>query len=464
MNTLDTFEVKSLTLAGQTITYRAFENIPYVTHPIEPVYQTLNIFVPECYYHQGTINQYDLKSAPIFMPNTVGGYMPGKAAFPEIDRHSQQPNAVFQALCHGYVVVSAGSRGRTLQDEKGHYTGVAPACVIDQKAAIRYLRAHRDAIAGNVDRIITNGTSAGGALSALVGATGNHPLYQPYLEAIGALAEEDHVFASSCYCPIHNLENADAAYEWSFNGINQFERMHRVELPDGQTSFEKLTGTLNAKQIEASAKLKQMFTTYLNALNLQHPITKTPLTLDENGNGTFKQYIQSLWVDSANRALENGVDLSAYEWITWDHDQVKAIDFDQYMRFSTRMKGVPAFDHFDLRSPENELFGLATLPQQHFTLFSYERSEKQGTLASQDIIKLMNPLSFILDPEADTAKHWRIRHGAIDRDTSLAIPAILALSLQQAGHQVDFASPWGIAHAGDYDLDELFAWIDEIVR
>ena len=65
---------------------------------------------------------------------------------------------------------------------------------------------------------------------------------------------------------------------------------------------------------------------------------------------------------------------------------------------------------------------------------------------------------------ADTAPHFRIRHGTHDRDTSLAIPAIFALSLRSAGVDVDFWYPWGIPHAGDYDLLELFAWIDGLCR
>ena len=58
----------------------------------------------------------------------------------------------------------------------------------------------------------------------------------------------------------------------------------------------------------------------------------------------------------------------------------------------------------------------------------------------------------------------RIRHGAADRDTALAIPAILALKLQNSGVDVDFFSPWGKGHAGDYDLEQLFDWADKICK
>ena len=65
---------------------------------------------------------------------------------------------------------------------------------------------------------------------------------------------------------------------------------------------------------------------------------------------------------------------------------------------------------------------------------------------------------------ANAAKFYRIRHGAADSDTALAVPLILALGLQNAGKTVDFAAPWGQGHGGDYDPDELFRWIDRVVK
>ena len=73
-------------------------------------------------------------------------------------------------------------------------------------------------------------------------------------------------------------------------------------------------------------------------------------------------------------------------------------------------------------------------------------------------------MEYIGQKGVTTAPHWRIRHGAKDRDTSLAIPALLALKLQNSGYAVDFASPWGKGHAGDYDLDALFDWVDHICK
>lgn len=122
------------------------------------------------------------------------------------------------------------------------------------------------------------------------------------------------------------------------------------------------------------------------------------------------------------------------------------------------------FDALGLDSPENDLFGNAEENCRHFTEYSVQNSTCDGDKAEELVIKMMNPMYYIADEKADTAKYFRIRHGECDRDTSLAISAMLTLKLREAGCEVDYHSPWNVPHAGDYDLEELFAWIDEICK
>ena len=106
----------------------------------------------------------------------------------------------------------------------------------------------------------------------------------------------------------------------------------------------------------------------------------------------------------------------------------------------------------------------------HFTKANLEEKMEKDKLdlsqymADGLIIKMMNPMRYIGNPEVQTAPHWRIRHGSLDRDTALAIPAILAVKLKNNGKSVDFKVPWGYGHDGDYDLPELFAWTDRICK
>lgn len=92
-------------------------------------------------------------------------------------------------------------------------------------------------------------------MSALAGATGNSPDYVPYLTAIGAADERDDIFAANCYCPIHNLENADAAYEWLFSGCNEFSSRTFVKADD-KILKTTVTKKLTEKQIALSRELK----------------------------------------------------------------------------------------------------------------------------------------------------------------------------------------------------------------
>ena len=87
-----------------------------------------------------------------------------------------------------------------------------------------------------------------------------------------------------------------------------------------------------------------------------------------------------------------------------------------------------------------------------------------GKLADAGVVKLMNPIRYIGAKGTTVARHWRIRHGTVDRDTSLAIPTILAAWLANSGAEVDFLLPWAQGHGGDYDLEELFGWMDRVCR
>lgn len=69
---------------------------------------------------------------------------------------------------------------------------------------------------GNADWIISTGASAGGALSALLGASVNNPLFDPYLKDIGAAEADDNIYASSCFSPITDLDHSDMSYEWMY--------------------------------------------------------------------------------------------------------------------------------------------------------------------------------------------------------------------------------------------------------
>ncbi len=424
-----------------TMLYRAYRSIPYVKHPVSSL-QVLNIYVPEAYFGGERIGRYDASSAPIFFPNAVGGYMEASPCEVTVDEKGE-PDGHAAALLHGYVVISAGARGRTTVDESGNYIGKAPADIVDLKAAVRFIKALGDTIPGDKQKIISNGTSAGGAMSALLGTAGDAPEYEPYLRELGAYEGSDAIFASSCYCPIINLENSDTAYEWQYGDLGvSYHWSGVIKHSEAQKQY--------------SRELRMMFSEYVNSLELV--CDGQTLILDENGNGSFAEYVKSLLLDSAREAAEYGIDIPLDAGISICSGSV---DFKKYNAFITRLKTPPSFDGTGLNTAENELFGSEEVFARHFTEYGQQNGDDAGEIAPKAQVALMNPMNFTQNKGC--VKHWRIRHGAADRDTSFAISAMFVLKLLETGKSVDYRLPWGVPHSGNYDLKELFDWIDGLL-
>ncbi len=156
-------------------------------------------------------------------------------------------------------------------------------------------------------------------------------------------------------------------------------------------------------------------------------------------------------------------------------DFVTGLDLDKYLSYVasvTPLKTPPAFDQMgvliDTPSPENNVFGNEKGEAANFTDFSLRhRLGNVKAQLSDDMkfrVAVMNPMNYIGSDKSTVAQNWYIRHGAKDRDTSFLVPLNLATKLQNAGKNVDFFLPWNRPHSGDYNLDDLFAWIAGLVR
>ena len=469
------YESMSTTVDNKEIKYRAFEYIPYVANPIDIDQQYMNIYVPEEYFNNGTINGYNTQTAPIFMPNAVGGYMPSQAMTPKVE--NGKPNSVLYALSRGYVVASPSTRGRTNKASDGNFIGKAPAVIVDLQAATAYLHANDSAMPGNANRIITNGTSAGGGVSLLQGATGNSSDFQPYLQALGAATAATNVYAVSAYAPITNLDAADMAYEWSYNGITSFNKvtMGQGELPQAnvggnsappQRTMQRVN--LNADDLSYSKMLSEHFPDYVNNLQLRDSLGRV-LKLDKNGNGTFKNYVKEFIVAAANKAAAQGTDLSKHTYLVRDNKTgtIKDINWEAYNHFVSRSKAPGAFDSRANDTGENNLFGTSTTDNNHFTITAalHDSTANQDVyVENAKIVTMMNPMNYLGSPAATNARFYRIRYGTADSNTSVAIPLIVGTRAQNLGYRVDMATPFNVDHSGDYDLEELFNWMDNIVK
>lgn len=95
----------------------------------------------------------------------------------------------------------------------------------------------------------------------------------------------------------------------------------------------------------------------------------------------------------------------------------------------------------------NTGFTWAGAPQQAFVLNQY---------------KLINALPYVGKTDGITP-NWRIRVGARDRDTSFTVAHNLsrALSADAKVKSIDYALHWDQGHAGNYDVQAAFKWIDQ---
>ena len=487
----DNFTQGSLTMPdGERVAYKAYEGIFYVTNVEDSVYQTLNIYVPE--------KMVENRRVPILLRTYVGGYAASTAKSPSAT------DATGRALKEGYVVCIPGSRGSNStvnRDGRTVYTGTAPNGLLDLKAAVRYLRYNDALIPGESELIFTDGTSAGGAMSSLLGATGNGKEYESYLKKMGAADARDDVFAAICYCPITDLNHADMEYEWLYGCTNTGVRH------------------LNEAQIEISDELAALCPDYINSLGLA----------DRNGNAitaaNYKEYLKGFLIESAHRALQEGCEIPDSIGFTFYQDRqgpmggpgngprrgqrpprdggmrppmgdgrqapsfgpgnaprfnktsdfVTGLDLDKYLAYVasvTPLKTPPAFDQMgvliDTPSPENKVFGNDKGEAANFTDFSLRHRLKNDKANldrdMQKRVDMMNPMNYIGTGTSTVAPNWFIRHGAKDRDTSFLVPVNLATKLMNYGFSVDFALPWNRPHSGDYNLDDLFRWIESTLE
>ena len=267
--------------------------LSYASTPADSNYETMGIFVPGAFFigtdngdgtytctvnETGTAGEYTALTAPLIIPVNTPGY--SAMAAPTGYTSSMGYGSIADYTSEGIIIIFAGARGR----DAG-----APAGVTDFKAAIRYTRYNADQLPGDMNSIFSLGMSGGGAQSALLGATGNSDLYDPYLKAIGAvMTESDAVLGSMCWCPITNLDTADEAYEWMM-GVTR--------------------SGLSEEEQQISDKLAEAFAEYINAAGIKDPDGNV-LTLAESEEGiyqagTYYDYMLSVIEDSLNNFLRD---------------------------------------------------------------------------------------------------------------------------------------------------------------
>ena len=315
---VDVTEFESLALDPSAWRYDSDNNIyyqlglPYCLNPATKTYESLAIFVPGAYFtaekdgdtytctvnEKAVVGSFTPATAPILLPINSGTLSAQESPT------AYGPEGLAPYLGEGCVYVYAGFRGRsaavdTATGSDELIAGGSPWPVVDLKAAIRYLRYNADVLPCDASRTFVFGFGAGGGLSAVLGASGDSELFDPYLEEIGAITHDatgadvsDAIAGSASWCPVTSYDMADAAYEWC----------------QGQYSSEGTRAEGTWTQM-LSRDLAAAYGAWVNEMDLRDE-DDVQLTLDETEAGVYAMgsYAESLLAeidDAATHFVQN---------------------------------------------------------------------------------------------------------------------------------------------------------------
>ena len=263
--------------------------LTYCKTPATTTYESLAIFVPGDYFtaekngetytctvnEKAVVGNFTPATAPILMPINTGGL----AAQASPTAYGYEGLAPY--LEAGCIYVYAGFRGRsagydTSTGSNELFAGGSPWPVVDLKAAVRYLRYNAQCLPCDASRVFVFGFAGGGGASAVLGASGDAALFEPYLAEIGAITHDaegndisDAIAGSASWCPSTSFDVADAAYEWC----------------QGQYASDatRAEGTWTA---QLSHDLAESYALWVNEMDLRDA-DDVQLTLDETETGVY---------------------------------------------------------------------------------------------------------------------------------------------------------------------------------
>lgn len=213
------------------------------------------------------------------------------------------------------------------------------------------------------------------------------------------------------------------------------------------------------------------------------------ITRTETSNGITISGVYETANDYIDALNANGI------WVTYDAGtNTAAITSvsDFVKAFKGVSKNLGAFDQLDAGQGENILFGYGDGNGAHFDALLADILDKlESTYASdfeEDLQKtdavgntvaqrlnMYTSLYYLLESEegygtSTPARHWRIRTGIAQSDTSLTTEVNLALALQNyAGvESVDFATVWGQQHVKaertGNSTTNFITWVNECMK
>ncbi len=223
---------------------------------------------------------YTAATAPVILNTGAAGY-----------GSSTNTTASATYAAEGFINVACGNRGKqdSYTDENGDtvYTGDAPSCLVDQKAAARFVKYNilLGNLPGSTEYWVSTGGSGGGAHATMFAATSNNPDFYDYQIAVGAVGVYDN--GDGTYCTTVTINGEEVELSDGAWGCVAYSAITSLYEADMAMAFEYTLNTdygFNTDFQKALAGiLSQEYMDYINGQNLTAEESKVGFDLDGDG-------------------------------------------------------------------------------------------------------------------------------------------------------------------------------------
>ncbi len=245
---------------------------------------------------------YTAATAPVILNTGAAGY-----------GNSSNTTAAATYAAEGYINVACGNRGKqdSYTNDAGEtvYTGDAPSCLVDQKAATRFVKYNilLGNLPGSVEYWVSTGGSGGGAHAAMFAATSNNPDFYDYQIEVGAVGVYSN--GDGTYCTTVTIDGEEVPLSDGVWGCVAYSAITSLYEADMALAMEY---TLNADfnyntdfQQALAACLSQEYMDYINGQSLT--VAESAVGFDLDGDGELNSTIAlTIEYDEEKNADTNG--------------------------------------------------------------------------------------------------------------------------------------------------------------
>lgn len=229
---------------------------------------------------------YSASSAPVIFNTGAAGY-------------SEQTNSLADTTyaSEGYINVTCGNRGKqsTVTDDDGNttYTGDAPSCLVDQKAAARFVKYNilLGNLPGNVDYFVSTGGSGGGAHATMFAATSNNSDFYDYQIEVGAVGVYD--LGDGTYSTTVTIDGDDYEISDGAWGCIAYSAITSLAEADMALAFEYYLDTdysfSTDFQVQLAEYLSESYMEYINEQELS--VKESDVGFDLDGDDELSSTI-----------------------------------------------------------------------------------------------------------------------------------------------------------------------------